>query len=302
MGTAEGIKEVPTPVNPGTDGNHHASLYRLASEAPFFVIFHYAYKRIWSGNLLWKIETFGLCAVISFLCFYGYHLTPIWLDQNMYFACGIMTLILTPMVIGMAIYKSHVTVGMADSFLRTVPLTPLQILLPRILAVISVLFLVVIPWTATMLILERNLIAQEIWPENDSLIWFSLKNLLLNFSDITKWSGYPLTLSPGIYQWWRAIYMLALCQIVGFFAFPVFWGFYWAEKFQRKGGLFILAYFSWILFPVAYITLIKWGLFDQIDNIRTELNSMLIISGLAELILGIIFLVMTIRLWKGRIS
>lgn len=93
-------------------------------------------------------------------------------------------------------------------------------------------------------------------------------------------------------------YMLGQAQILSWGLLPLCWGFLWATKFQKRGGLFLLTYSAYLILPVIS--------FMELHNIRATYQFKVdylipyCIVGLAGLYLSAILFITTMLLWQKR--
>ena len=118
----------------------------------------------------WEILFITVMAV--YVGMWYYHLVPDRSFIPLYRTTFFIILIATPIVIATSIHKSHVSVGFGDESLRTVPIGPLQIMLPRISAVALTWLQIVGPVLVIFLLNVDRFGMSNLWVEKTQ--WFQL--------------------------------------------------------------------------------------------------------------------------------
>ncbi|MCK4719325.1 hypothetical protein KAU08_01625, partial [bacterium] len=223
------------------------------SESPFRTIFMQAYKRIWSGNTLWIIETIFWCIAAAYVGLVFFDLNSRVIDGFAGLLCKYGLPVITPLIILTAIYKSQVNVGAGDSYLKGVPLKGRQILGPRFLAILltwiqfSLPFLVILP-------LHLFSIARGLSDLLDNpMLRFAFDYIFLQWFYARN---YGFTFSPYEFKDWFFLAILA-CQAASWGLLPISWGLMWAVNLQRRIGPFVFAYILYILMPAGLFMLIN---------------------------------------------
>lgn len=224
------------------------------SESPSRVIFNYAYRRIWSGNGFWIFETVLWCLAGAYVAFKLFDLTSWQLDMVLEKICRYGLPGLTPIIIGIAIYKAQVNIGTGDESLRGVPLTGYQVVGPRFLAVFFTWLQIMIPIVVVFLINALDFLKQVPSYIDNPLQLLSTSYIFITWLD-TKGN---LISSDSLVTYNLAPVILLLIQAVGCGVLPISWGLIWATFYQRRGGPFILAFSLYLLIPGIAFTLIYW--------------------------------------------
>lgn len=269
-------------------------------------IFNYAYRRIWAGSAASFLEILIWSIFALYLGFWFFKLVPYRVEYWLFLSAEVLIPVLTPFIIGIAIFKTHVNVGMADESLKSVPLKPIQVLGPRMLAVF-------LTWVRYMLPLVLIVIVSEIAVINFDSVSISrgidvvmFKDRLLdtlttvlymhaNLGKIISYN-YEDIMMPGNIEF----YWLGIAQIFGWGLLPLTWGFLWASVFQRRGGIFILTYIAYLIFPaiifIAFIQFqsIGYSYSDALFDVK------LCILGLSGPIFSIIIFLLTLFIWQKR--
>jgi len=274
-----------------TSPPHETSIFRM--------LFAFAYRRIWRGRLLPVSETILWSVVALHTALAIYHLTPQMADALMWETSKYGFLIITPLLTGWSILKAHVNVGMADASLRIVPITPWQVLSARFSAIMLTWIQLVAPFV--FITLAQYWIIQYIY--NGPLIETPLARmardiLLLLLSDLSTEFRYgsPLT----IQQEETVVSILGILQLAGFGALPVTWGLWWGTRFQHKGGPFLLAFAAYVIFPIAFYLFIRGDYLSTLLPRGLLYWAVVFLSGLAGIVLSVIFLTLALREWARR--
>ena len=165
----------------------------------------------------------------------------------------------TPFVVFWAVSRIQMTT--TDEVLKTIPLKPHQIVLPRISALLAVYLRYMLPVVLTLALTYEVIYAHNypgfferlLRTDAGSLTRFPLYSPL-RLEGETMWEldkagnyihGMLFTLSA----WWRGIVIgLGFLQWIGWLLLPITWGLYWRTRMTHSG--FALAYFAYII-PVA---------------------------------------------------
>ncbi|MCK4720276.1 hypothetical protein KAU08_06435 [bacterium] len=96
------------------------------------------------------------------------------------------------------------------------------------------------------------------------------------------------------------MYLLGFIQIIGWVTFPLTWGFLWASYFQRRGGLFLLAYIAYFIIP----GLIFMIMFEEqqylFGHFFTEFWVQAYAIGLGGVLISIVLFFLALRTWGRR--
>lgn len=266
------------------------------NESPFGTIFMQAYKRIWSGNTLWILETIFWCVAAAYVGLVFFDLNSRVIDGFARLLCRYGLPLLTPLIILTAIYKSQVNVGAGDSYLKGVPLKGRQILGPRFLAILltwiqfSLPFLVILP--LHLFSIARGL--SEIL--DNPMLKFASDYIFLHWFR-AEGVGFSYTLYR--FNFWFTPIILA-CQAVSWGLLPISWGLMWAVNLQRRIGPFVLAYILYLLMPAGLFLLINRNFFALDFENPIILWACLITAELGGLLLSALFFHLACRSWERR--
>ncbi|MCX6644984.1 MAG: hypothetical protein NTY09_01285 [bacterium] len=278
----------------------------LSSESPSVAIFNYAYRRIWAGSAASFLEIFIWSIFALYLGFWCFKLVPYRVEYWLFLSAEVLIPGLTPFIIGIAIFKTHVNVGTADESLKSVPLKAIQVLGPRMLAVF-------LTWVRYMLPLVLIVVVSEISVINvDSAFYVNSLNSLIfqdplldkitsilymhaNLGKIILYKS-EYFIKPWIFE----RYLLGIAQIIGWGLLPLTWGFLWASVFQRRGGIFILAFIAYLIFPAIIflatyqIRSFTYSYYDIADNMKAYM------LGLGGPVFSAILFLLTLLIWQKR--
>jgi hypothetical protein len=272
-----------------------------SNESPSMAIFNYAYRRIWAGSLASFLEILIWSIFALYLGFWFFKLVPYRVEYWLFLSAEVLIPVLTPFIIGIAIFKAHVNVGTADDSLKSVPLTPIQVLGPRMLAVF-------LTWLQYIIPIALIVVVSEIAVINFDSACYTNRQNIVNFKDflVDKITSilyihaylkniiscnHENIINPGKLE----LYLLGILQILGWGLLPLTWGFLWASLFQRRGGIFILAFIAYLIFPAAIIIALYQA--QSGDHSIFDFDFWLGLSG--PVISSIIFL-LSLFIWKKR--
>jgi len=268
------------------------------SQSIFALQFDIAWRRIWSGwgsGFALTLEIILWCLAAVELAFFLFHDTNPKIDNILDIASGTLFLVITPIIVVVAVYKSIVKTGMGDDSLRTAPLNAYQVLVPRILAVL----LTWLRFVAPILILFYCAVTMSLSQYGDLGIKYPMLVPALHLLFWQSPQGDYLILIDAIDTEWKALllYCLAILQTLGWVMFPLTWGTYWGLAMKRKGGLFLLIYVSWILIPATQAFMVHKGMFVATQNLVWKVG---FFSGIIMPVLALIFWVLAVREWEKR--
>jgi hypothetical protein len=179
---------------------------------------------------------------------------------------------LTPIVIGLAVYRSHVSAGMGDESLRDVPLKPHQLLLPRMAAV-------GLTWLQFAAPLAFLFIA---WPIQTN-----------NMLDMPEWLRESFLMEAV-----RCI--MIFVQVVGWGLLWLTWGFWWGSFYQRRGGLFLIAYVSFLLLPACLYAIEGFGIPEWLFGYTEGRWTTAIFTCACGILLSARYFALACRAWGRR--
>ncbi len=275
---------------------------RQASNNPSRAVFGYAYRRIWSGWAMSFWEILFWSALGLYFGFKVFNLVPYIVDYWLYLAAAVLIPGIIPMVIGGAIYKCHVNVGTADASLKALPLTPNQVIGPRMLASALTWFQYTVPLILIFLITQFEILASQPVPDPSVSVVFH-DQLLDNVTRVLYLNAYTgKVFSLGLLAGHSnlPLFILGFTQLIGWGAAPLTWGFLWASYFQRRGGLFLLAYIAYFIFPVILFMIMVSGQQNLFGQFFTEFWVQAYVLGLGGVLISIVLFFLALRTWGRR--
>ncbi len=236
--------------------------------------------------------------------FMVFDLVPYKVDYWLYLSAAVLIPGIIPIVVGGAIYKSHVNVGTADASLKALPLKPVQVIGSRMLAVALSSLQYLIPLILILILAQeellsiphqRNLAAHDLY--GDKFLDGVTFNLYIHGQLGKVFLLEPIHRHNDVSL---LLYLLGFIQIIGWVTFPLTWGFLWASYFQRRGGLFLLAYIAYFIIP----GLIFMIMFEEqqylFGHFFTEFWVQAYAIGLGGVLISIVLFFLALRTWGRR--
>lgn len=263
------------------------------------IIYQYACRRIWSakGMVGFEIFSWTIAAMYVGLSTFGLLKNQ---DEFLMYACYRTIICLAPIVIGIAIWRAHTSVGTGDEGLRTVPLQSYQFLVPRMTAVLVSWFLMTLPWLV--------FIAGPGYRFLSGLrmgFFYNLTELLANqLAILPDRSMVPLTevLPPHPPPWHSPeVYTLGVLQCIGWVVLPLTWGFLWGTVFNKRPGHFFVVYILYLIIPGIHVLIIYHELYRKLFDTFEPFLGIARISGLGGIVFSILFFALTLVI-RGRRS
>ncbi len=272
------------------------SLFGSGRGSPPREIFEYAYRRIWAGNGLWIFETVLWCIAGAYLGFRLFDLPGYQLDMILERFCRYGLPALTPIIIGIAIFKAQVNIGTGDVSLRGVPLSGSQVLGPRFLAVFVTWIQIMTPMIVVLYAFNLGMLKELSSFLDNPLQIQSTRYLFVDWLSAGRNSDIPEFVTTG-----DLTPTVFLCfQAIGWGLLPISWGLMWATIYQRRGGPFILAYILYLLIPGIIFALINWY-FYNLEFFNTYIFWTLVTTTvIGTLLLSWVFYGVTCRIWDRR--
>jgi hypothetical protein len=285
MGTARTSELSSKPLHKGS-----------GRESPSWTIFNYAYRRIWSGNGFWIFETILWWLTGAYVAFKLFDLINFQLDLFIGFVCRYGLPGLTPIIIGIAIYKAQVNVGTGDESLRGVPLTGYQVVGPRFLAVFLTWIQIMAPMAVMFLVHSWGLLKEISYFVDNSFQLLATSNIFITWLE----SGGLLINSNLLVTNDLIIAVLLLIQAIGWGVLPITWGLIWATIYQRRGGPFIFAYSLYLLVPGLAFTLNSWSHIKLVPDDPLKFWILVTAIVVGNLLLSWVFFQVSCRIWSRR--
>lgn len=274
------------------------------SESPSLAIFSYAYRRIWSGRgaSFWEILFWSVFAL--YLGFWFFKLVPYKVEYWLFLSSVVLIPAITPLVVGIGVYKSHVNVGMADESLKSVPLKPIQVLGPRMLAVFLTWVQFIMPLILIAIITQFGLLETHVIlvPSNHNIFSDDLLDKVTSSLYVHAYTGRIfLYIAKDIrFTSIKILYVLGFFQVLGWPLVPLTWGYLWASIFQRRGGLFILAYIAYLIVPGFLFLIMYLGDYALIGDWFADFWVQSYTLAFGGLVPSVILFVFTISVWGRR--
>lgn len=265
-------------------------------ESPSRVIFNYAYRRIWSGNGLWIFETVLWCLACAYVAFKVFDLTSYQLKSIVETICRFGLPGLTPIIIGIAIYKAMVNIGTGDESLRGVPLTGYQVVGPRFLAIFLTWLQLIAPMLVVFLVLTLYMVKGFSYFPVSPYVIFSFGYFFVEWfvgdSLSHIWhSGPSGNFTPVA---------ILLLQAVGWGLLPISWGLIWATIYQRRGGPFLVVFLLYLLIPALFFSAVHWNIFGFNYEDHTQFWVLVYLNAIGFSLLAILYFFIACWLWDRR--
>jgi hypothetical protein len=273
-------------------------------------LYERAYGRIWSGRFLFVLWLIIWCTISAY---FGFWLFDFDLPMKLEIATESIArygfLGITPMIVGWALVRSYVNEGTGDSFLKTVPLRPHQALMPRMIAVFLIWIEFALPFVFLYWMLTVKSVAHMAImmppPRMQALTAYTFMDDRIMAA---LWLILPFGVGPTIVPNMQFItvsdlpllYSLITLEVIGFGLLPIAWGFWWGTRFKRRGGLFLLAYFSYIIFSALLWFEMKFDLFGIFIGFPNNVWATIVLASLGWTILAVLFTFLTFREWIRR--
>jgi len=266
------------------------------SESIFLPIFRHAFRRAWGLGAM-SLETLSWSIAVVFLGLRVFDLTSEKMDAWASLAAFVVFMVLTPVVIAVAIFRAHVSVGTADEALRNAPVKPIEMIGPRMAAVATVWLQLLAPWLLISVLAHFSLTRFTSYPAGMGFTGRAAAFLLLG----AGWAdGFRVQLAQYTGVLGLVVLLLGFFQAAGWVLLPMAWGFMWASVFRHKGAPFLLAYSSYILMPLLLYAIVDMNLLGVRRYDYLTLWPMVFIVGLGGVALSALFFVLSCRLWGRR--
>lgn len=266
-------------------------------ESPSWVIFNYAYRRIWSGNGFWIFETVLWCLAGAYVAFKLFDLTSWQLDSILESVCRVGLPGLTPIIIGTAIYKAQVNVGTGDESLRGVPLRGYQVVGPRFLAVFFTWLQIMAPMVVVLIVNILGMISETTYLSYNPIPVYSLSYIFVTW---IAGDNFFANILNSVHLGDLTQVVILLLQALGWGLLPISWGLIWATVYQRHGGPFLLAFLLYLLIPVVYFSAIYWNVFGSYYEDQSLFWTLVYIYVFGSLLLAALFFRIACGLWDRR--
>ncbi len=216
-----------------------------SSDSPFKLIFSQAWGRLTKSPAFvrWEVFIWSVIAARAGFEIFGFYSA----QSDRVFAgwCLGLAAVLTPFFVGPWVYRTHVSVGLADDALRTVPVRPVAIVGARAAAV-GWRWLRTLGVPALFGIHLYNLGSPILDPVQR---WYEF------FGSFFGDHGEPLKL---------LLIGLGILTSILWVAFPTTWALMWGSRMIRSGGAFFLAYFSCFIVMTA-LAFVPMGFYFLVD-------------------------------------
>jgi len=236
----------------------------------FAIFFGMAYDRIWKGRAIKVWEWIFWVPILIVLGFrvYGYSLQTV--DVPMFFLSWLFIQTAPAFIIPAWINIAHVSTGKLDESLRSIPMRPSEILLPRVFAVLVTAIQMFLPVCLALLANIKPFVdlygAKDIGPELTSF---------------------------------------AVFQVLGWMLFLVTWGITAGSISKRHSGNFFLLYFSpGVVVILVLIPLIMGGVildfYDELYSYETVFGKLFEAIGIVGFVLSPILFGYACKKWGER--
>lgn len=232
-------------------------------------IFKIAYRNIWTsknGRPFQITETVLWSFAALTIGFWWFDNPGVKWYEGLFLVTYWMFIICTPLAIPGFIYIVHLKYGGSDPALLTTPVRPYKILLPRVLACLVSWVRLFAPILLLMIISHENVYKIDI-PDNLTRLLMTAIHHLTVFPYHSPlgltWARVPIMWFTRIFDELNPsqvsfIIFTAFCQVFSWVLLPITWGFWWASRVYRRGSLFMMGYYSWLVLPAILIPLHYW--------------------------------------------
>ncbi len=190
---------------------------RGISGSVFSALFRSAYRRIWESRWMkiWEAVFWSIAAVYLASILYGYNFRKV--DHYVVETAWLVIVLLPPLMISVWVYRAHVSLGISDASLKTIPQVTSLVFVPRMAAVAATLVQFIAPFL---------------------LVFFTLLDTVF---------------VPAFVRGHGPNVALSITALVGWYSMPIMWGFLVGSRMFRSGGPFLLAYFVPVILGVFYL-------------------------------------------------
>jgi hypothetical protein len=267
-----------------------------------WALYERAIGRIWSGKFIFIVWGLLWSAAAAYFAFWLFDFVPDKVE-NLAFPFGEYGfLAITPIIVGWAVSRSYVFEGRAYSSLKTVPLSPFQALIPRMLAVFLTWIEFALPFAIVYLLALNSVLRFSA----DMTLTASMPDLRIILIERfifmgVEYGGYKLIdLFSTSTDALPLFYCVIFIEVLGYGILPISWGFLWGTKLKQRGGQFFLVYIAYALIPAALLGIIRFypALYDYLIN-RADLSLVLLVNP-GWLVFSIIFMFLAFREWGRR--
>jgi hypothetical protein len=286
--------------------------------SPSELIFNRAYKRIWSQKFDLFFDTLLWSAAAFFAGITTLHLYSNRTNYQIGSHIDIAFWVLTPLIIGRAIYLAH-TSKASDEDLSDFPLlNPYQVIFPRMAAVLKTCIIKLLPIYAILLI-SRVYLIEHHWPVNlnwinSQFLGIDLRKYFELIFDQSYWA-YEQALRSSEYTGFIQVSgkNLPTMMFVGSFLLPTVWGFIVGSLFKNKTNLFFIMFPVYLIIPaMLYFTthniaispyselMSTYSQYEYENLVYKVIISVLTFEGLYGIVLSMVLLPYTVLAWKKR--
>ncbi len=275
-------------------------------DSPWCRLHDRAYGRIWAGKLIFIWWGISWCAAAAYFGFWLYDFVPQKIEDlanhvGLYGFLGI-----TPLAVGWASLRAYVLEGTGDSSLKTVPLRPWLVLLPRMSAVFLTWLELALPF---VLVYIFNFVSQNramaylnsVSPSRFAVPDFGVENALYLLTLGGNLGGVKVVPSSGLgLNEIPVLYLFLLLQILGYGLLPIGWAFWWGTILKRRGGPFVLAYVPYLVLPCFLLVAVRSDIPGILLGYPGMLLPMIFLVSLSGIIFFILFTLLAFREWLRR--
>jgi len=209
-----------------------------SSDSPFRLIFSQAWGRLTKSPAFvrWEVFIWSVIAARAGFEIFGFYSAEA--DRAFAAWCIGLAAVLTPFFIGPWVYRTHVSVGLADDALRTVPVRPVVIVGARAAAV-------ALRWLRTLGV-----------PALFGIHLYNLGSPILN--PVQRWYEFFGSMFGDHSEPLKLLLIgFGIFALTLWVALPMTWALMWGSRMIRSGGAFFFAYFSYlaVLSGLAFVAM-----------------------------------------------
>jgi len=280
--------------------------FSLIKDTPWCRLHDRAYGRIWAGkfNFIW----WGMiwCAAAAYFGFWLYDFVPQKIE-DLAFRVGLFGFLgITPLAVGWASLRAYVLEGTGDSSLKTVPLRPWLVLLPRMSAVFLTWLELALPF---VLLYIFNFVSQNramahlnsVLPARFAVPDIGVTNALHLLTVGGNLGGVRVIPSSGVgLSEIPVLYLFLLLEVLGYGLLPISWAFWWGTILKRRGGPFLLAFFSYFLLVGLLVVIVRFDILGVLLGVPGMLLPPIILVSFGGITLSVLFTILAFREWRRR--
>ncbi len=265
-----------------------------------------AMNRIWTGKgmQVWEVVSWTVLAV-----YLGFRLNDVRFifTETLAFRIGyLLIFVLTPLLVPAWVYRVHIVSSGSDEPVRTVPLSPIQVLGPRMLAVLVTWLRAYAPWILLVVLADEftfsGLFIDPLarWDHAAAGHFFSFP--YLGGWNSAEGANLPFYITETLFLY------VSIAYIIGWILTPIAWAFLWGTVFQRKPGGFLFAYTTLIVIMSGLILLGRTSEKYQLSGsayrtqpvLEPEFTALLLVIGCSGLLLSVVSIIIACKVWGRR--